>query len=63
MVEVLRLCIGGIYRPAIDYTGLLRAYSGSIFSYYGGYITNNEHSGTYTMGHHTRAVIVQGEGI
>lgn len=53
------------------YTGLLRSYSGSIFSYYGyggywgPYAENFDNSGdaSYVKGHTTRAVIVQGEGI
>ena len=53
------------------YTGLLRSYSGSIFSYYGyggywgPYASSIDGSGDayYGKGHTTRAVIVQGEGI
>lgn len=46
------------------YSGLLRAYSGSVFSYYGdGYVNDSDRAANYTRPWASRAVIVIGEGL
>ena len=55
----------GLNAPSTtQYSGLLRSYSGSIFSYYGlAYYNPNYKPAYYTYGHPTRCVVIVGEGI